>query len=36
VRSSPEFNQLRHQIWSLLREEVLKAQAQEKQKQLVA
>lgn len=36
VRSSPEFSQLRHQIWSLLREEVLKAQEQEKQKQLVA
>lgn len=36
VRSSPAFSQLRHQIWSLLREEVLKAQEQEKHKQLVA
>ncbi|MEF9955744.1 MAG: ABC transporter ATP-binding protein [Acinetobacter sp.] len=36
VRSSPEFSQLRHHIWSLLREEVLRAQEQEKQNQLVA
>lgn len=36
VRSSPEFGQLRHHIWHLLREEVQKAQEQEKYKQLVA
>ncbi|ESK55334.1 ABC transporter ATP-binding protein [Acinetobacter tjernbergiae] len=36
VRSSPEFSQLRHHIWTLLREEVLRAQEQEKQNQLVA
>lgn len=36
VRSSPEFGALRHQIWSLLRDEVSKAQAQEKRQQLAA
>lgn len=36
VRSSQEFGQLRHQIWNLLREEVLRAQEQEKHNQLVA
>lgn len=38
VRSSAEFGQLRHQIWSLLREEVTKAQQleQEKYRQLAA
>lgn len=38
VRSSVEFGQLRHQIWSLLREEVSKAQhlEQEKYRQLAA
>lgn len=36
VRSSPEFGQLRHAIWSQLREEVVKAQEQEKHKQRVA
>lgn len=36
VRSNLEFGQLRHQIWSLLREEVDKAQAQEKYSQLAA
>lgn len=36
VRSRAEFGQLRHQIWTLLREEVLKAQQQEKTKQRVA
>lgn len=34
VRSSQAFGQLRHEIWTLLREEVLKAQEQEKRKQL--
>ncbi len=34
VRSSQAFGQLRHEVWSLLREEVLKAQEQEKRKQL--
>jgi NitT/TauT family transport system ATP-binding protein len=32
VRSTPEFGRIRHEIWSLLREEVLKAQAQEKRR----
>jgi NitT/TauT family transport system ATP-binding protein len=32
VRSLPEFGRIRHEIWSLLREEVLKAQAQEKRR----
>ncbi|HPX89206.1 MAG TPA: ABC transporter ATP-binding protein [Methylophilaceae bacterium] len=32
VRSSAEFGQLRHQIWSLLREEVTKAQQLEQEK----
>jgi len=36
VRSSTEFGELRHQIWSLLRDEVSKAQAQEKRQQLAA
>lgn len=36
VRSHAEFGQLRHQVWTLLREEVLKAQQQEKTKQRVA
>ncbi|WP_026471231.1 ABC transporter ATP-binding protein [Alkanindiges illinoisensis] len=36
VRSRAEFGQLRHQVWTLLREEVLKAQQQEKTKQRVA
>jgi NitT/TauT family transport system ATP-binding protein len=31
VRARPEFGQLRHEIWRLLREEVSRAQAQEKQ-----
>ncbi|OTG84198.1 ABC transporter ATP-binding protein [Acinetobacter sp. ANC 4558] len=34
VRSNQEFGQLRHQIWSLLREEVVKAQELEKNSQL--
>ncbi len=34
VRSSLEYGQIRHQIWSLLSEEVMKAQAFEKNKQL--
>ena len=32
VRSLPEFGRIRHEIWSLLREEVLKAQDQEKRR----
>jgi len=36
VRSNQEFGQLRHQIWSLLREEVVKAQELEKNSQLAA
>jgi NitT/TauT family transport system ATP-binding protein len=32
VRSTPEFGRIRHEIWTLLREEVLKAQAFEKQR----
>jgi len=32
VRSSPEFGRLRHEIWTLLREEVVKAQEQEKRR----
>lgn len=36
VRSSREFGELRHEIWSLLREEVSKAQALEKDIQLAA
>jgi len=36
VRSSAEFGHLRHQIWSLLREEVSRAQEQEKTRQLAA
>jgi NitT/TauT family transport system ATP-binding protein len=36
VRSSREFGELRHEIWSLLREEVSKAQALEKDSQLAA
>jgi NitT/TauT family transport system ATP-binding protein len=34
VRSTPEFGRIRHEIWSLLREEVLKAQDQEKRRKL--
>jgi NitT/TauT family transport system ATP-binding protein len=34
VRSMPEFGRIRHEIWSLLREEVLKAQEQEKRRKL--
>lgn len=34
IRSTFEYGQLRHQIWSLLSEEVIKAQALEKDKQL--
>lgn len=34
VRSTAEFGELRHQIWSSLREEVIKAQVQEKDRQL--
>jgi NitT/TauT family transport system ATP-binding protein len=30
VRSTPEFGRIRHEIWTLLREEVRKAQAQER------
>ncbi|PKO47926.1 MAG: ABC transporter ATP-binding protein [Betaproteobacteria bacterium HGW-Betaproteobacteria-22] len=36
VRSTAEFGQLRHQIWSLLREEVTRAQALEISRQLAA
>ncbi|MDZ4211569.1 MAG: ABC transporter ATP-binding protein [Methylotenera sp.] len=36
IRSSAEFGQLRHQIWGLLRDEVSRAQEQEKQRQLAA
>jgi ABC-type nitrate/sulfonate/bicarbonate transport system, ATPase component len=34
VRSLPEYGRIRHKIWSLLSEEVIKAQALEKHKQL--
>ena len=34
IRSTAEYGQLRHHIWSLLSEEVIKAQALEKDKQL--
>jgi NitT/TauT family transport system ATP-binding protein len=34
VRSTPEFGRIRHEIWTLLREEVLKAQEQEKRRKL--
>src|SRR5690606_42017562 len=34
IRSTAEYGQLRHQIWSQLSEEVIKAQALEKDKQL--
>ncbi|MET0410107.1 MAG: ABC transporter ATP-binding protein, partial [Polyangiaceae bacterium] len=34
VRSTAEFGRLRHVIWELLREEVLKAEEQEKQRKL--
>ena len=34
VRSLPEYGRIRHKIWSLLSEEVIKAQALEKDKQL--
>jgi NitT/TauT family transport system ATP-binding protein len=36
VRSLPAFGAIRHEIWSLLREEVLKAQAQERRKKLLS
>ncbi|MDR2031020.1 MAG: ABC transporter ATP-binding protein [Azoarcus sp.] len=36
VRSSTEFGHLRHQVWTLLREEVIKAQALEKDLKLAA
>ncbi len=36
IRSNLEFGQLRHQIWTLLREEVVKAQELEKHSQLAA
>jgi NitT/TauT family transport system ATP-binding protein len=32
VRATPEFGRVRHEIWTLLREEVLKAQEQEKRR----
>jgi NitT/TauT family transport system ATP-binding protein len=32
LRSHPEFGRIRHEIWSLLRDEVLKAQVQEKRR----
>jgi NitT/TauT family transport system ATP-binding protein len=35
IRSTAEYGQLRHHIWSLLSEEVIKAQALEKSKQLL-
>ncbi len=34
VRSRPEFGRIRHEVWSLLREEVLKAQQQERRRKL--
>jgi NitT/TauT family transport system ATP-binding protein len=34
VRSLPEFGRLRHEVWTLLREEVLKAQQQERRYKL--
>ncbi|KRE07917.1 ABC transporter ATP-binding protein [Bacillus sp. Root239] len=34
LRSNPEFSKIRHRIWTLLREEVLKAQELERNKQL--
>ncbi len=34
IRSTAEYGKIRHQIWSLLSEEVIKAQALEKDKQL--
>jgi NitT/TauT family transport system ATP-binding protein len=34
IRSTPEYGRIRHEIWSLLREEVLKAQEQEKRRKL--
>jgi NitT/TauT family transport system ATP-binding protein len=34
VRSLPEFGQLRHEIWSLLRDEVLEAEQEERRKKL--
>jgi NitT/TauT family transport system ATP-binding protein len=36
VRSLPEFGRLRHEVWTLLREEVLKAQQQERRHKLGA
>ena len=32
VRATPEFGHIRHEVWTLLREEVLKAQEQEKRR----
>jgi len=34
VRSAPEFRELRHEIWTLLRDEVLKAEQQDRVKKL--
>jgi NitT/TauT family transport system ATP-binding protein len=34
VRSLPEFGRVRHEVWTLLREEVLKAQQQERRRKL--
>jgi len=34
VRSLPEFGRVRHEVWTLLREEVLKAQQQERRREL--
>jgi NitT/TauT family transport system ATP-binding protein len=34
VRSTPDFGRVRHDVWSLLREEVLKAQQQERRRKL--
>jgi NitT/TauT family transport system ATP-binding protein len=36
LRSKPEFVKIRHQIWDLLKDEVLRAQEQEKDKSLHA
>jgi NitT/TauT family transport system ATP-binding protein len=34
IRSAPEFGQIRHEIWSLLRDEVLVAEQEERRKKL--
>jgi NitT/TauT family transport system ATP-binding protein len=34
IRSAPEYGQIRHEIWTLLREEVLRAQEQERRSKL--